>query len=303
MGQSERLFYMIDRLLETGHFTRREVSEKFEISEKQVWRDIEFLRTRCPLQGLSSLEIIYSKKDGGYVLDPESRSRLSSWRFHQVFLNAISVERNLSDEKLLSDTIRKDLEFVRYKSYAMECYDDEVFSRLFAAMKKRRRILMHYPQGKVPTRVVEPLILINYGDIWYLLASDVRDDFIMTFSVSRITRVEELEEAIEFSDYPKLERVLDSYGIWYDNRGGKEYVIRFTGWARDTVSHQIWQKDQRGEFDDNGDYVLTFTSSSDVELLSRLLFYGDAAEPLSPPEFVEKYWRKVEAMARRKNKD
>ena len=298
MAQSERLFFIIDRLLEDGIFTKRQVAERFEISEKQIQRDIEFLRERCPIQGLSNLNITFDRNRHGYVLNEDDRARLDSWRFNQVLVHAISVEKNLSDEKILSDSVRQDLEFVRYKSYAYESFDSRIFSVLFGAMKRHHRILLHYPSWQKPCRVIEPLRLINYGEIWYLLGPEKGDDFIFTYSVSRIEKIEELDEEITFTDYEKLERMSDSYGIWYSKKGNKDYTIRFTGWAKDNVMRQIWQKDQKGEVVDDA-YILTLPCSSDVELMGRILFYGECAEPVAPPEFVEKYRKRVRAMARR----
>ncbi len=299
MGQSERIFYMLDLLLEKGFFTRKEIAERYEVSTKQVWRDIEYMRSRCPIPGLPYLDIEYSRSAGGYVVSTESRARLESWRFNRVFVNAIAVEKNLAEEKLLSDAVRKDLEFVRYKSYATEKVDEIVFSRLFEAMRRKKLVKLHYPTGKVPWRTVEPLRLINYGEIWYLLATEKGSkDFIFTFSVSRIEGIELLDEDVTFSDFDRLDRMSDSYGIWYSDKGDVEYVIRFTGWARDTVRNQIWQQDQKGS-DDGKVYTLVLPAASDVELLSRILFYGEFAEPVAPASFVEKYRSKVKAMAAR----
>ena len=298
MAQSERLFYIIDRLSEDGVFTKKQVAERFEVSEKQVQRDIDFLRERCPVQGLSNLNLIYDRNRHGYILAEEDKARLDSWRFNQVFVNAISVEKNLTDEKILSDSVRKDLEFVRYKSYAYETFDNNIFTVLFGAMKRHHRVLLHYPSWQKPCRVIEPLRLINYGEIWYLLGPEKGDDFIFTYSVSRIEKIQELEEDITFTNYEKLEKMSDSYGIWYSKKGFKDYTIRFTGWAKDIVMRQIWQKDQKGEVVDDA-YVLTLPCSSDVELMGRILFYGECAEPLAPQEFVDKYRKRVREMAKR----
>ena len=298
MAQSERLFFIIDRLLEDGIFTKRQIAEKFELSDKQVQRDIEFLRDRCPIEGLPNLNIIFDRGRHGYVLDEDDKARLDSWRFNQVLVHAISVEKNLTDEKILSDSVRQDLEFVRYKSYAYETFDTAIFSVLFGAMKRRHRVLLYYPSWQKPCRVIEPLRLINYGEIWYLLGPEKGDDFIFTYSVSRIEKIQELDEEITFTDYEKLERMSDSYGIWYSKKGFKDYTIRFTGWAKDIVMRQVWQKDQRGHVEGDS-YILTLPSSTDVELMGRILFYGEFAEPLAPPEFVEKYRKRVRAMADR----
>ena len=61
MSQTERVFYILDLLLEKGFFTRKEVAEHFGVSIKQVYRDKEYLMTRCPL-GFGNLDIVYDRE-------------------------------------------------------------------------------------------------------------------------------------------------------------------------------------------------------------------------------------------------
>ena len=107
-------------------------------------------------------------------------------------------------------------------------------------------------------------------------------------------------ERVAFSDHERLEKLLDGYGIYSDDNERREYVIRFYSWAIAIVSNQVWQKDQKLRLLEDGRVLeMRIPVSNHTELLSRILFYGDAAEPVSPQDFVDEYRRKCMLMAGR----
>ena len=294
---------MLNMLFDCKGFRIKDIKEHYEISSRQVSRDIEYLRTR--FNGIDQgLDIIYDKRTKKYVFSEEDERKMNKWRTNVLYFLArkdMSLSSFAEDD--LDSLFGKDLEYITVKSYAEENFSYKVFISLLTAARNGNRVRIAYPSGSVPERVIEPLQLVNYGEIWYLVAT-VKDDEekkLLTFSLSRIKDVEILDEKITYADREKLERFLSSYGI-YNSDDDKEYVIRFTGWAVKVVSNQVWQKDQKGRFMPDGSYELSFSSPSDVELLSRILFYGSAAEPIAPPDFVKKYWKSVEDMAKREKR-
>jgi predicted DNA-binding transcriptional regulator YafY len=57
--------------------------------------------------------------------------------------------------------------------------------------------------------------------------------------------------------------------------------VEFTGWAAKYVSERIWSPDQK-IVQNNGKTVLTFSSSSEPELISWVLSFGDEATLKKP---------------------
>ena len=297
MSQTERIFYIIDLLMEKGKFRRDEVARHFEVSEKQIWRDKEYLRDRCPLS-CGNLDIIYDSALRAYVLTPEASERLIRWRADA----SLSLAKDKEEGKMSateSSMVASDAAYITYKSYAKEVFSPSVYDRIMNALKSRRKIRLSYPTSKHhPLRVIEPLRLINYGEIWYLIAAV--DGKLLTYSLSRIDDVEILDDDITFSDYERLESLLDGYGIYSDEKDTREYVIRFYSWAVPVVSAQMWQKDQRMILSEDGSTLeLHIPISNHTELLSRVLFYGDAAEPVAPEDFVTEYRKRCIDMAKR----
>ena len=297
MSQTERIFHILDLLMERGSFRRDEVARFFEVSEKQIWRDKEYLRDRCPLS-CGNLDIIFDRKLRAYVLTPESTDALIRWRA-EASLNIAKEKGEGKSSSFSSSMVLSDASYITYKSYAKENFSPSVYERIMLALKTKRRIVISYPTSKRhPTRTVEPLHLINYGEIWYLVASV--DEAILTYSLSRISDVSVLDERVAFSDHERLEKLLDGYGIYSDDNERREYVIRFYSWAIAIVSNQVWQKDQKLRLLEDGRVLeMRIPVSNHTELLSRILFYGDAAEPVSPQDFVDEYRRKCMLMAGR----
>ncbi len=298
MSQTERIFYILDLLMERGSFTRRSVAKHFSVSEKQIWRDKEYLKYRCPLS-CGNLDIVYDRALRAYTLTEESLSALTLWRASSSLSVAKeSAEGNSS--AVSSNLVLSDASFITYKSYAKEDFSPFVYNRIMEALKKKRKIEIYYPTSlRHPRRIVEPLRLINYGEIWYLVACI--GDSLLTYSLSRIKDVRVADEGAEFTDYESLERLLDGYGI-YSSRAKEEriYVLHFHSWAISIVMNQIWQKDQEISLLDGGKTLeMRLPISDHTELLSRLLFYGDAAEAIAPDDFVSEYREKCKNMARR----
>ena len=108
------------------------------------------------------------------------------------------------------------------------------------------------------------------------------------------------EMRISGMGFGRFQKLLDGYGIYSDDNERREYVIRFYSWAIAIVSNQVWQKEQKLRLLEDGRVLeMRIPVSNHTELLSRILFYGDAAEPVSPQDFVDEYRRKCMLMAGR----
>lgn len=299
MSQTERVMYILDQLMEKGCFRIKDVAARYEVSLKQIRRDKNYLMERCPL-ACGNLDICYDPGTKSFHLTPESSRRLAAWRADESLLMARSREEDMPfRQRSSSAVISGDSGYVKYKSYAREDFKPGIYLRLMEALKNSKRVLLRYLSAD-RLRLVEPLKLVNYGEIWYLAAIDVdKGGKMVTFSLSRISDVLPTDEDILFSDGARLERFLDGYGIFNNDLEESEYVIHFTGWAKDIVKNQVWQKNQKIVELGDGTLELRMPVSNDTELLSRILFYGTSAMPVSPPSFVEKYQRACIEMAGR----
>ena len=73
--------------------------------------------------------------------------------------------------------------------------------------------------------------------------------------------------------------------------------VEFTGWAARYVSERIWSPDQK-IIKNNGKTKLTFSASSEPELISWVLSFGNEAIVLEPQWLYEKVSNSINLMLR-----
>ena len=72
--------------------------------------------------------------------------------------------------------------------------------------------------------------------------------------------------------------------------------LEFSGWAAAYVSERIWSPDQKNIKKRDGKTKMTFSTSSEPELISRVLSFGDEAKVIKPKWLVEEVKEVVNRM-------
>ena len=207
--RADRLLMILLLLQSQGRLTVRQLSERLEVSERTVHRDMEAL-------GMSGVPVIAHRgAGGGWELSEKYRTDLTGLKPDEV--KAIFVagpSRVLSDLGLngaadaalvklmasLPDQQRRDAEFIRQRihidSTNWQTGDEKVpvLPTLQDALWQDRRIRMVYQRNDSSPveRLADPLGLVAKGSLWYLIAA-VGDE-IRTYRVSRIGAVHQMPE-------------------------------------------------------------------------------------------------------------
>lgn len=171
-----RLFQMINIMLERGTVTAQELSEKFEVSVRTIYRDIDTLSTSgIPVYALRG-------RNGGislltnYVLD---KSLLTGKEQEQILL----AIRNMPDDSgEMSDLLRKlgamfqkeqtDWMEVDFSRWGSKNRKNEYFQMLKEAILGHRIVTFTYVKAyseKVSWQVY-PLKVVYKSSAWYLQA-------------------------------------------------------------------------------------------------------------------------------------
>ncbi len=297
-----RLFYDLSK--EGGFISKDDVMDRYGITDRQLRRDIEYIKNRLlsPLLPDSDISICCRRIDGRtfYMMSGDIKA-IEEIRTKSLMVDAFS--------RSAADPIRDILDgrsgpysgYIKYLSAASELPDYSLFSSLLKVIEQKRRIRLTYRRiGKAPfTTTLEPLELINYSSLWYLRAFNVELEALRTYSLSRIIKIEPLADKITFNDYETLKREDDSsYGIFSSSVEPAIYTIRFKGYPAFVVSNQLWHKDQVGHFIEEDVYELSLPAVNDTELIAKTLSFGENAWPVSPEAFVEAYKERVREMAR-----
>ncbi len=298
---------IIDRLSKrNGRLNTAWITTTFEVSDRQARRDIEYIRDRLINSYFpQSVDLIYDRSKNEYRLTG-SQEELENLFAKSIIASAVAASssdpiRDMlgNDSSTLSSKKR-----VKFISQASEMPDYTIFTVLMNAIEDKHRVKIWYRNiNQIDSeRIIEPLELINYSAIWYVNSFDLARKEIRTFSLSRIRKAEDINQAIEFSNYKELEAQDNSgYGIFM---GGKviEYTMRFYDMVALIVSNQVWHSKQKGAWLDDRTYQLTVPASNAVELIAKVLSYGADAEPVAPKEFVDRYKMEVKRLASKLDK-
>ena len=290
--------------LDDGRLNYSYIKERYNISNREFRRDIEFIRDRLSdigyLDKLSSLEFVRSGGRNYYVFNGD-KPRLNEAFVNSTIADALSRagDRSLREQFESTSSTDKNTDVpVKYMYTALEKVNYSVFTTLLSAIKDRKTVSLKYVNSKGRETVLDinPMVLINYSQIWYLRA-ETEYGSIRTFSLSRIVNINARDKHFVY-DRKKLEENEGSYGIFSDKTEKIWYTIRFKGVAANIVSNQIWHLEQKGKWVD-GDYLLSIPAVSDVEVMGKLLSFLPESEPVGPESFVKRYREIINTCASR----
>lgn len=311
MSQTERIF-KIDEIIRTkGSVTCATIAELFEVSERQIKRDIEYMRDRI------DAPIVWDWRQRAYRYDREyprlkfsdEKTLVFSALLHSIVKSTdmvplVSEQALELVDQALSEGYRQLSDKIVYTFPVTDSPDYGIFSTICTAIGKGLCISLDYSnaKGERSNRTVEPLRLINYSGRWYVVAFDLSKDDLRSFHLGRM-------EAVHIQDRLVVERHLEErlerhmsagFGMFMGSTV-QEAVIRFNGDAVYTVEHQCWHKDQKLErsIDEHGNTVLVLhvPIANDAELLGRILSFGPLAVPLAPDRLCARWSEAVAALA------
>lgn len=203
--QINRLFEMIYILMNRESMTAKAFAERFEVSRRTIYRDVELLSsagipiymTRGKGGGISLLPDFVLNK--AVLTDSEQTDILSA--LHAV--DAVSMEQtNTAVSKLSSlfGQVNADWVEVDFSQWANGEEEAGLFSALKEAVLEKRRVRFRYHASEgVTERTVEPLKLCFKGQSWYLYAyCTLREDY-RFFKLRRMKEPSILDERFERS--------------------------------------------------------------------------------------------------------
>ncbi|KAF0159597.1 MAG: transcriptional regulator-like protein [Syntrophaceae bacterium] len=152
---------------------------------------------------------------------------------------------------------------------------------------------------------IKPLKLFSYHDAIYLHAQKAKEPgkayrspkFDPLLAVHRMRAAELTDIAFEPPANFDFEKVFNSnFGVMKDDVFTAE--VEFTGWSARFVAERTWGADQKIKSKDDNRIILTFTASSESELISCLLSFGDEARLIKPKWLVKEMKLKIFNLAK-----
>ncbi len=184
----------------------------------------------------------------------------------------------------------------------------ECMRTLLEAMEKGRICKISYRAilaKKSKTIYIKPYRLFSHQDTVYLHAGLARKPgqpykepaFDPLLAVHRIEKAELDERPFKFPEDYDFEKIFNrNFGVIKEE--AFEVKVEFVGFAAGFVVERIWSPDQQIQQLQGGKIHLSFSASSEPELVAWLLSFGDEARLLSPDWLVEEVKGQVARMGK-----
>lgn len=314
MSQSERILYLDKKMRSGGcRVTAEEAANHFEVSTRQVKRDIEYMRNRL------NAPVIYDSSIRAYCYESEYNDlKFANQDFVLSFLALQSFVQNkqyfpLYEDSLLSQLdeqvpqdYREVCKNITYQMPPVDAIKPDFFEDICTSMRDSKCLDMKYVnlRDEVSQRTIEVQKLINYGGNWYVIAWDKMREDLRTFNVSRIQSLSLTKEKFASHgngfDKQVAEFLAGGFGIFHGSKT-TPVTIHFYGKASRIVSTQEWHPEQKMSqvTDEEGQdcLELKIPVADFTELLGKVLAFGRYAVPVSPKEFVDLWKDEVKAIS------
>lgn len=294
--QLSRLFEITYLLLERKNITAKELAERFEVSTRTIYRDLEALsQAGVPIYACRG-------KNGGIRLMDDfilNKSVLSEKEKQQILtslhgMNALQVEEVqpvLSRLAALFGAEHEDWIRIDFTAWNPQNPVSERFEQLKQAIFSNRVVTFRYcgMNGKISRRLVEPVRLIFKGYDWYLQGyCRSREDF-RFFKLNRMEALSVTGEAFVKKIPPEREA-----GQPMVRQNIRKITVKIMGnmayRVYDEFTESMWEKNPDGSF------TVRFEMEENRWLLEYLLGYGENLVVMEPKDIREKLGKTLEEM-------
>jgi predicted DNA-binding transcriptional regulator YafY len=274
-----RLFHILYYLLNKERATAPELAEKFEVSQRTIYRDIE------ALSGAGIPVYAEPGRNGGisllqdFVLD---RALLSRQEKQETLAALQSI--SATGSALAMDTLAKlsalfhiedagwlEVDFSRW---GKKSADSSKFEQLKTAVIQHREINIVYENTNSQTsvRTVQPLKLSYRSKEWYLKAFCLEKQDFRMFKLNRILHLDVLDQTFVPKLYPEAE---PDYG-----QTCPKIALLFSK----EIAYRIYDEFDETQIarQDNGDFLVSARLPVDQWLIGYLLSFGAQVEVKEP---------------------
>ena len=285
-------------------YLRRDLAERFEISERMIQKDLDVVR-----HGLR-LSLQHTRE--GYYFERMPRLPALQYTFAEALalLLAVQAARQISgvgSAELAAAIARLEALFpAEFTPWLQQIvsppvttvrreHRQQMLRLLNRALLDRRRVRITYEtrsrDGAVSERVVQPYHIMPYVRSWQLIAYCELREAIRMFKVDRIQEATLLDERYRIPDDFDVDAYMGS--SWGAMRGGAgepvEVALRFGSQAGQWVAEEHWHPSQEAEELPDGRVLFKLRIAAITpEFVNWVLYYGSRVEVLKPEELRER---------------
>ena len=287
-----RLFEIVYVLLERSTVTAKELAERFEVSQRTIYRDVETLSE-------SGIPVYMSKgKGGGISLLPDfvfNKALLTQEERQDILtsmraVSALSLTPESSALHKMQNLLgHKQCDWIEVDFSSWGYFDNDavIFETIKKAILEKQVIAFSYASGKAEKlpRVAQPLKLLFKGSAWYLYAyCELRKD-VRFFKLRRIENVTTLPR---WFDMAVPEHVLMSQQPDTSSYLSAELLVD------KKMAFRVYDEISSYAITESGDFLCTLHLPDIDTLCMYASSFGDNATILSPREAVDGMRRRLE---------
>ncbi|MTI46291.1 MAG: YafY family transcriptional regulator [Firmicutes bacterium] len=283
----DRLFSILVILLNKSIITAKELADRFEVSTRTIYRDIDTLSS-------AGIPIYANRGSGGGI------SLLDSYTINKTMISEKDSEGLLVALKTLKVTKYPDIDEITnklsslfqnigvndwiqvdYSQWGASKESISRFSEIKESILNNQLISFVYfnSYGEKSKRKVNPIRLIYKGQAWYLWAfCELKKDFRL-FKINRIKELDIIDEYFKREELSQLENY--NYET-HDNKSRRnvELKLRFNR----SIIYRLYDHFEETDLvkNDDGTYQLEVCYPEGEWIYSFLQSFGDSVEVISP---------------------
>lgn len=296
-----RLLEITTLLLNKGTITARELSERFEVSTRTIYRDIEALsQAGVPVYarlghggGISLMEEYTLSK--ALISEQESESLIFALKTLQAtdYPHAASVLNKLG--AMFKNTPAYDWVHIDFSQWGSRPNEDNRFVKIKDAIFGQKIITFDYvnANGEKLRRSVEPMSIHFKGQSWYLYGFCRNRENFRIFRISRIKNLQMTGQAFQRRN-PKEFIIEDR------SKPNKEPFLLRLKFQPEALFRVYDDYDE--EFiarNEDGTVEVCFPVTEDEWILTYVFSFGDAVEVLEPQSIREQIVQKANTILSR----
>lgn len=277
MQVNNRLFEIVYILLQKKKTTAKELADRFEVSTRTIYRDIETLST-------ANIPIYASKgKDGGIGLLDEyvlNKTILSEEEQNQILFALQGMKKvKGQDEKDILEKLsilfnKKINDWIKIDFSNWGNIQEERFDIIKSAILNKQLVQFTYynSNGEESKRIVEPLQIWFKDKSWYLISYCRNKEDYRIFKIARIKEVKMLQEHFE-RELPKEEN--EQYNF---------KTIELELEINKAMTYRVYDEFESKEITkkQDGNFMIKVKYPENEWVYGYILSFGEHAKVLSP---------------------
>lgn len=292
-----RLLGIIYILLKKGTVTAGELAERFEVSTRTIYRDVENL-------SMAGIPVYTSKgKNGGISLTEQfvlDKLMVSDEEQQRILTALASLQETGASEE--GEILKKLGDFFKAEPVNWVSIDfsdwsgrhKELFEQIRESILGRRVMEFDYygRYGEMTKRTVEPVQLLFKDYTWYVRAYCRNRNAMRLFKVYRMKRVRVLEEIYAVRDIP-LQEPEDQMGTYME-----EEMPEVVVWVDGREAYRVYDRFEEEEITrlPDGNFEVRMRYFLDDWVYGVILSFGPSARVIGPEYVREEIARRISEM-------